>query len=154
MRLGGAALMLALCAGPVAAACRPDTVELRGDWGAARFRVEVADTPETRARGLMYVEEMAPGAGMLFVYPEPQPRVGFWMKNTLIPLDMIFMDATGTVQSVHVMARPHDETLIPGGEGIQYVLELNGGVARDMGIAPGTELRHPAIDPSEAAWAC
>ncbi|MGR3453186.1 DUF192 domain-containing protein [Pseudooceanicola sp.] len=154
MRLAVPAVLLALMAGQASAACRPDAVELRGDWGAARFRVEVVDTPETRAQGLMFVEEMAPGEGMLFVYPAPQPRVGFWMKNTLIPLDMIFMDATGTVRKVHTMAQPHDETLIPGGEDIQYVLELNGGVARDMGIGPGTELRHPEIDPDTAAWAC
>lgn len=155
MRIGlVAALLLSLAGLPVQAACRADAVELKGDWGSARFRVDLAETPESRARGLMFVEEMAPGAGMLFVYERPQPRVGFWMKNTLIPLDMVFMDETGTVQKVQVMAQPHDETLLDGGEGIQYVLEVNGGIARDLGIGPGTVLRHPAIDPDKAAWGC
>lgn len=154
MRRLAAALILTLLAAPAAAACRADAVELRGDWGQARFRVELVDTPEDRARGLMFRDEMPLGAGMLFVYDAPQPRIGFWMKNTLIPLDIIFMDETGTVQKVHAMATPHDETLIDGGTGIRYVLELNGGVAAGMGIGPGTELRHPAIEDDAAAWAC
>jgi len=147
------ALTMAL-AGAASAGCRDDAVELRGDWGTARFRVELAETPEDRARGLMFVEEMAPGAGMLFVYDRPQPRIGFWMKNTLIPLDIVFLDPTGTVRTIQADAVPHDETVLDGGEGIQYVLEINGGTAAAMGIGPGTQLRHPAIDQQTAAWAC
>ena len=134
------------------ASCAPDRVDLRGDWGAARFSVEVADDPQERAQGLMNVPSMATGAGMLFVYDEPE-RAVFWMKNTLIPLDMIFVGADGIVTHVHENAVPHDLTGIDGGEGVQYVLEINGGLASRMGIAVGTELRHPAIGP-EATWAC
>lgn len=141
-------------AGPGLAACADDTVELRGDFGAARFTVEVADDAQERSLGLMNRETMPTGAGMLFVYPAPQ-RAGFWMKNTLIPLDMIFADETGTVTKVHENAIPLDETLIDGGAGVKFVLEINGGLAGRMGIAEGTEMRHPSInDTGVAAWPC
>lgn len=143
-----------LCAGPVAAQdCRMDRVDLRGDFGTASFVVDVADSQRERNRGLMGRDKLSFGAGMLFVYDRPQ-RVAFWMENTLIPLDMIFMDARGVVQKVHANAIPGDRTAIPGGDAIQYVLEINGGLAARMGIVPGTELRHPAIDPARAAWSC
>ncbi|WP_224815045.1 DUF192 domain-containing protein [Hasllibacter sp. MH4015] len=150
------ASIAALTAFPLAAqaACREDRVEVRGDWGAARFRVSVADDRRERAQGLMHVEELPQQAGMLFVYDRPQ-RVSFWMENTLIPLDMIFVDATGVVRHVHAEAVPLDRTPIPGGSNdIQYVLEINGGVAERFGIAEGTELRHPAINQDLAVWPC
>ncbi|WP_146591976.1 DUF192 domain-containing protein [Puniceibacterium confluentis] len=133
--------------------CREDTVWLRGDWGSARFGVMVADDGAERSKGLMHVSKMAAGTGMLFVYPRPQAAT-FWMKNTLIPLDMIFADAQGVVQNVHSNAVPGDLTPIPGGTDIQYVLEINGGLADSLGIAAGTELQHPAIPQETAAWAC
>lgn len=133
--------------------CRDDQVDLRGDWGTARFTVELADDAEERAQGLMNRESMAQSAGMLFVYPE-EKRVGFWMKNTLIPLDMIFVDTTGRVIKVHHMAVPHDETPIMGGDNVRAVLEINGGLAQRLGIVAGSELRHPALDGDRAAWPC
>jgi len=136
-----------------AAECRPDRVDLRGDWGQVRFTVELADTPEERNRGLMHREFMPRGSGMLFVYEKAQ-RVGFWMKNTLISLDMIFLDESGTVRHVHHEAEPLDTTPIFGGTDILSVLEINGGLARQYGIKPGSELRHPAFDPDMAAWPC
>ncbi|GGE23479.1 hypothetical protein GCM10011360_10070 [Primorskyibacter flagellatus] len=136
-----------------AAACDPAQVELRGDWGQARFRVEIADDAAERAQGLMYRDSMPKGAGMLFIYERPQVAVAFWMKNTLIPLDIIYLDETGTVRHIAHEAKPKDETPLPGGSGIQYVLEINGGLARSLGIAEGTELRHPGIGP-DAAWPC
>lgn len=136
-----------------AEACRQDEVILRGDWGQARFSVELAATPAVRNRGLMHRETLAPGTGMLFIYEAPG-SVSFWMKNTLIPLDIIFMDATGTVGRVHAMAKPHDTTPLFGGHDIQYVLEVNGGMAEHLGIDAGTQLRHPSIDPERAAWPC
>lgn len=140
-------------ASPAAAACSPDRVDLRGPAGSARFSVEIADSPEEQALGLMHRTHLASGAGMLFVYDRPQ-RAVFWMKNTLIPLDMIFADAAGRVQRVHAGARPQDETPIDGGEGILVVLEINGGLAARLGIGPGAELRHPALDPATAHWPC
>lgn len=146
------AAVLATAAG-ASAACAPATVELRGEFGSARFTVEVADEPDERSVGLMNRESMPASAGMLFVYEAPQ-RATFWMKNTLIPLDMIFADETGTVTGVHENAVPLDETVIDGGPGVQYVLEINGGLAGAMGIGAGDEMRHPAIPSDVAAWPC
>lgn len=148
-----AALAVALgLAGPVSAGCAPDAVEIRGPFGQARFAVELADDGAERAQGLMFRESLPRSAGMLFVYPEPQ-RASFWMKNTLIPLDMIFADRTGRVTRVHANAVPGDLTPIDGGEGVLAVLEINGGLAGRLGIAPGAELRHPAFG-AAAAWPC
>jgi uncharacterized membrane protein (UPF0127 family) len=135
------------------AACNPARIELRGPWGQAAFGVEIADTDAARARGLMHRDSLPRSAGMLFVYPRPV-RAQFWMKDTLIPLDMIFADEAGRVQGVHHRARPLDTTVIDGGPGIRFVLEINGGLAERMGIAAGSELRHPAIDGPDAAWPC
>lgn len=145
--------MLLASAVSAAAACAPDVVELKGPRGVARFSVELADTDASRSRGLMFREKMAASAGMLFVYDRPG-RAVFWMKNTLIPLDMVFADASGTVQRVHANAIPHDETPIDGGDGVLAVLEINGGLARRLGIGPGTVMRHPAFAPGTAAWPC
>ena len=133
--------------------CRDDQVHLRGDWGQARFTVELADDPEERARGLMHRESMPQSAGMLFVYPKPRV-VGFWMKDTLIPLDILFLDRTGTVTKIHHEAKPHDETVLFGGDSVSAALEINGGMARRMGIIEGSQMRHPAFAPDLAAWPC
>ncbi|MBD3677041.1 MAG: DUF192 domain-containing protein [Rhodobacteraceae bacterium] len=136
-----------------AAACSEGVVDLRGDWGQARFQVEISDDPEERNRGLMFRESMPRSAGMLFIYEEPQ-RVAFWMRNTLISLDMIFLDPSGTVTRIHENAVPLDETPIPGGNNIQSVLEVNAGIVSLYGIDEGSELRHPGLDQSVAAWGC
>lgn len=133
--------------------CREDTLMLRGDWGQARFRVEVADSADERALGLMNRESMPSSAGMLFVFPETQP-VGFWMKNTLIPLDMLFVDEGGTVARIHHKAIPLDPTPIASGGPVRYVLEINGGLAAAMGITEGSQIRHPAILQDGAVWSC
>jgi uncharacterized membrane protein (UPF0127 family) len=151
--IGAILIVLAGTAAAAGGACRDDMVHLRGPGGEAAFRVEVADSVAERAQGLMHRERLATSAGMLFVYPEPQ-SVGFWMKNTLIPLDMIFMDATGTVQRIGHEAQPHDTRPVKGGDGIQTVLEINGGLSRKIGIEPGWQLRHPAVDQDAAAWPC
>ena len=146
-------LVAFLMASEAIAACRADTVEVRGDFGTARFSVDVADDDAERAQGLMNVPSMPASRGMLFLYDQPQ-RATFWMRNTLIPLDMIFMGPDGTVTHVHENAVPLDETIIDGGGGVQAVLEINGGLAGAIGIAPGAELRHPGLDQAEAAWPC
>lgn len=135
------------------AACAPGRLDLRWDGGRESFAVELADEPEERARGLMFRTEMGRAAGMLFVYDRPR-QVSFWMKNTLIPLDMVFADATGTVTRVHEGAVPGDLTPIDGGAGVQFVLEINAGLAGKLGIGPGAVLRHPAIPAATAAWPC
>jgi uncharacterized membrane protein (UPF0127 family) len=145
-------LVCAAWGATAAAACAPGEVALRGPWGSARFTVEIADDPQERSRGLMFREQMPRGAGMLFVYEYPQ-QVAFWMRNTLIPLDMIFIDSRGVVRRIHDRAIPHDETAIPGGGPMLAVLEINGGLARAMGMTEGTEVQHPAFGAS-AAWPC
>ena len=139
-------------AGAAFADCASDRVDLRGDWGQARFTVEVADDAGERAEGLMHRDKLARSAGMLFVYDRPQ-RVAFWMQNTRIPLDMIFLDEAGRVKRIHANAVPFDQTSIPGGDDIKYVLEINGGLSARLGIAEGSELRHPQIGPNPA-WPC
>lgn len=135
------------------AACAPDRLDMRWQDGRESFAVELADDPAERARGLMFREILPPSQGMLFVYDNPG-RPSFWMKNTLIPLDMIFADATGTVTRVHENAVPGDLTPIDGGPGVMFVLEINGGLARRLGIAPGAVLRHPSVPAAMAAWPC
>lgn len=142
-----------ICGGAAHAGCAPDVLEVRGPAGTQRFSIEVADDEAERNQGLMFREKMPLSAGMLFVYEQPK-HAYFWMKNTLIPLDMIFADATGRVMQVHPDAVPLDETAIDGGEGVALVLEINAGLAKRMGIAAGAELRHPAIAQSGAVWPC
>ena len=150
-----AGLILVFLATPGLAqqACDDNQLMLRGDWGQAVFSVEIADTPQDRARGLMFRESMPRGAGMLFVYDKPQ-SVSFWMKNTLIGLDMLFADKTGRIMRVHSNAIPGDLTPIPGGDNIFAVLEINGGLAQSYGITEGSEIRHPAFADGPPAWPC
>lgn len=140
--------------------CDPDqAVFLTPEGQTLRFAVELADTPESRARGLMWRELLAPGQGMLFIYESPRPAA-FWMKNTLIPLDMIFIDALGMVRHVHPMARPHDLTPVPGAVADDpaperlMVLEIAGGEAARLGLAPGAALAHPGLPQDSAALPC
>ncbi|MEI4470196.1 DUF192 domain-containing protein [Frigidibacter sp. MR17.24] len=153
--LAPAAIALLALVRPAAAAetCAPGTVSLRWDGGSARFSVEIADTADERARGLMFRETMPRSAGMLFVYPTPQPAA-FWMRNTLIPLDILFFDQTGTLTVAHPEAVPGDETPLPGGDAVSLVLEINGGLAERIGIPLGAQLQNPAVDAALAAWPC
>lgn len=101
----------------------------------------------------MFRESMPRFAGMLFFYDRPQ-RVSFWMKNTLIALDMLFVDESGTVQRLHHNAIPGDLTSINGGSGILAVLEINGGLSARLGITVGSELQHPGFEQEKAAYPC
>lgn len=105
----------------------------RGQW---RFVVEMADTDATREAGLMCRPHLAPEAGMLFDFKTPQD-VSFWMKNTIIPLDMLFIARDGRVVSIARNAIPENETPIPSGGRVTGVLELRGGRAAEIGAAPG-----------------
>ncbi|WP_164659289.1 DUF192 domain-containing protein [Tropicibacter sp. Alg240-R139] len=137
----------------VAAACQADAVTLKNDQFEIQFSIELAQTPKERSSGLMFRDHLAARAGMLFVFERPQ-RVAFWMKNTLIPLDMIFVDRTGVVSHVHHGAVPGDETPIPGGDQVYSVLEINAGLAKRYGISKGTVLRHKVFSDGPAEWPC
>jgi uncharacterized protein len=106
--------------------------------------VELAETPAEREKGLMFRQNMAADHGMLFDFDESRP-VTMWMKNTLIPLDMLFMDGKGVVTQVKRMAKPESLDLIPSNGPVRYVLELNGGSAERYGVRSGDRLRHPLI---------
>lgn len=142
--LASVAFVVAACVAQGATACTFDAVTVNGAFGTARFAVDVADDPAERSQGLMFVENMPTMSGMLFVYPAPQ-RASFWMRNTLIPLDMLFADPDGVVTRIHENAVPLDETPIDGGDGVRFVLEINGGMADRLGIEPGDTLVHPSI---------
>ncbi|MFD2238443.1 DUF192 domain-containing protein [Aureimonas populi] len=120
------------------------TATLLTESGRHRISVEIADTPDTRATGLMHREEMAQDHGMLFDFGETRP-VSMWMKNTLIPLDMLFLRPDGTVATIARNARPLSLTPIPSGEPVRYVLELNGGAAARYGVSVDDRLDHPII---------
>ncbi len=138
-----AALLLVLTL-PLAACSDEGRLTIESRNGQHNFAVEIVDTPETRARGLMYREELAPDAGMLFDFRESRP-VSFWMRNTLIPLDMIFITEEGLIANVHAQARPHDPTSIPSDGPVMFVLEIPGGRAAELGIAAGDRVMHPRI---------
>jgi len=138
---------LSLLGSTAFASCAEDRVTVFGDWGQARFTVTVADDPAERSRGLMFVDNMATLEGMLFVYDAPH-RASFWMRNTLIPLDMIFVATDGEILKIHENAIPYDETPIDGGPNVQYVLEINGGLSKRLGLEAGDILQHPAIGPN------
>lgn len=148
------ACLLAISSGTSAyAQCRADTVFLRGAWGQARFGVEIADSVDERAQGLMNRPALATSAGMLFVF-ERTHSLSFWMKNTLIPLDLIFMDARGVVTHIHHNAVPLDTSPLPSVVPSKYVLEINGGLARSLGISVGSEVQHQTILQENAIWPC
>lgn len=106
------------------------------------FNVELAITPPQQERGLMNRTQMDENAGMLFMFPGEDERA-FWMKNTLIPLDMVFIKKDGTIHKVHDSAVPNDLTSIPSDGPVTAVLELNGGIAKKLGIKAGDKAHHP-----------
>jgi uncharacterized membrane protein (UPF0127 family) len=109
-----------------------------------KFDVWVADNDPRRTRGLMFVEHMADDAGMLFIYPEPQP-VGIWMKNTPLSLDILFVRADGRVHRIAENAKPQSTDTIPSNGNVLAVIELKGGTAARMKIRPGAQVIHPAF---------
>jgi uncharacterized membrane protein (UPF0127 family) len=107
------------------------------------FVLEMAESAEEQERGLMFRHSLAPNEGMLFPYSPPQP-VSFWMRNTLIPLDMIFVRPDGKIGRIST-ARPLDETLVPSGEPITMVIEIRGGRAAELGIREGDSVSPPPL---------
>lgn len=101
------------------------------------FKVEIADTPSKSMHGLMHRKSMPAENGMLFLFGDGEKDRGFWMRNTLIPLDMIFIRSDGTIRSIHENAKPKDETVIHSDGAVCCVLEVNGGVTKMLGIQAG-----------------
>ena len=144
VRRAGALLAVLMVATPLAACSDEGRLVLHSATGDHAFNVEVVDTPESRAKGLMFREELADDAGMLFDFKQ-ELEVSFWMSNTLIPLDMIFVGADGVVKTIHVNARPQDLTSIPSQVPVQFVLEIPGGRTEELGIKPGDTMEHDRV---------
>jgi len=108
----------------------------------ANFKIEIALTPQDQAKGLMHRTQLDEDAGMLFYFGE-ETEHSFWMKNTLIPLDMLFIKADGTIHHIHENAVPQDLTSIPSRGPVAAVLEINGGMAAKLGIKEGNIVKHP-----------
>jgi uncharacterized membrane protein (UPF0127 family) len=135
--LAGLFLVLVLLGQSVAAQALPrDIVVIRTNGGNHRFNVELAVTEEERAKGLMFRQELDPDAGMLFLYNQDQ-AVTFWMKDTPLPLDMIFIASDGKITQIVRHAEPYSENLIPSNTYIRGVLEVIAGTADRYNIAPG-----------------
>jgi hypothetical protein len=123
-----------------------EALSISTQTGEHGFSVEVAATPATRERGLMDRRFMPMDRGMLFEFERDGP-VAFWMKNTYIPLDMVFIARNGAVTRIVDRAEPLSETAIPSGGPCAAVLELNGGVAAQIGLRVGDKVRHPFFKP-------
>lgn len=137
------ALFFTLVLGAVTASARdPKVVEIATQNGVRVFSVEVAADNETRARGLMYRRELPEEHGMLFDFQREEP-VAMWMHNTYISLDMIFIQGDGRILRIAERTEPLSDRIIPSGGPVRAVLELAGGTAKKLGIAPGDRVGHP-----------
>src|SRR5215472_19383180 len=110
--------------------------------GPHRFKVELAETPAQMTQGLMFRTSLAPDAGMLFDFKQPTVAT-MWMRNTLIPLDMLFVDRDGTIIGIAARAVPGSDAIIAAPAPVRAVIELNGGTAARLGIGPGDRVLHP-----------
>lgn len=108
------------------------------------FDIWVADTPQRMSQGLMFVRSLAPQRGMLFVHDAPR-ELSMWMKNTYIPLDMVFIDARGRIQQIVAQTTPHSLDTIRSDAPVLAVLEIGGGEAERLGLKPGQHVNHPAF---------
>ncbi|MBB6307556.1 DUF192 domain-containing protein [Xanthobacter tagetidis] len=121
-------------------------LEIATAKGVLVFEVELADTDAQRAKGLMFRDTLGDRRGMLFDFKVDQP-VAMWMRNTKIPLDMLFIRADGTIARIAAMTTPFSEQTISSGEPVRAVLEIDGGAARRLGITAGDKVAHPVFAP-------
>jgi uncharacterized membrane protein (UPF0127 family) len=124
---------------------KDNEVVLQTELGDIPIKVEVVDTPELRRKGLMFRTKMPRDEGMLFDFKEIR-EVAFWMRNTFIPLDMIFIDESGVIKHIHENAIPQDPTSIPSQYPVRFVLEINGGLSAQYGLKPGDKVLHPRMN--------
>jgi len=117
---------------------------LKTESGEHRYKVEVAKTNEEKALGLMYRRSLPEDGGMLFIYDRPQPAT-MWMKNTLIPLDMIFIAVDGTVHRIESNTEPFSTALIRSEGDVLAVLEVNAGQASKIGLKRGDKVVYPGL---------
>jgi uncharacterized protein len=118
------------------------TLEIAGRSGVHAFSVELALTPEEQSRGLMYRRSLPEGQGMLFDFKRDQ-ETSFWMKNTYVPLDIIFIRSDGRIHRIAENTEPLSERLVSSNGPVRAVLEVVAGTTRKLGIAPGDRVAHP-----------
>lgn len=144
-----------LLSGLLVAACRPDapaakagqeTLTIASASGNHEFHIEIADTLESQARGLMFRKTLNADAGMLFIYPTNE-MITMWMKNTYIPLDMIFMNEHGRITHIAERTVPMSTAIIRSNGPARAVLEVNGGTANRLGIAEGDRVMSAVFPP-------
>jgi uncharacterized membrane protein (UPF0127 family) len=135
-------------------ACQPEAAPVLSPFtihtakGTQLLQVEIARTPGEREKGLMFRKELPSGQGMLFIFPD-EKQVAFWMRNTLIPLDMVYIQTDGTIGHIQKMAKPHDETPLPSIVPVIAVLEIYGGEADKRNIAVGDHADTTLLVPSQ-----
>jgi uncharacterized protein len=139
---------LALLAQANALATGAGTLVLKTATGDHNFNIEVATTKEEQALGLMFRRSLPEDAGMLFIYRPPQPAA-MWMKNTLIPLDMVFISPDGSVLRIETHTEPFSTKVIPSEGEISAVLELNAGQADKIGLKRGDKVVYPGLVPAQ-----
>jgi hypothetical protein len=122
-------------------AIAPERLDLVTASGVVSFEVEIADTPARQAMGLMYRTDLPERRGMLFLHSPPREAT-MWMRNTYIPLDMVFIRADGTVHRIAAMTEPHSEAIIASNGPVAAVLEIAGGSAERLGLKPGDKVVH------------
>ena len=146
MSLGWIAI-LSVVVPALAAPAERECLLIEVQSGVASFRVEIADTPETMSLGLMWRTSLGEDQGMLFVYDPPR-HTSFWMKNTLIPLDMLFIGVDGRVHRIEYNTQPLSLESIPSGIPVRAVLEIAAGVADKVGVQPGDRVHHAVFGDS------
>ena len=129
-----------------AVADRADSLTIQTHSDRFEFHIELADTPEERQRGLMYRRTLADDHGMLFDFTPSRPVI-MWMRNTYVPLDMVFIDSEGQIVKIVPNTVPLSETVIPSDGPVRAVLELHGGITQQLGIEPGDRVLHPLFSP-------
>jgi len=139
------AALLFLASTAIAQSAERERLLVQSAGGEHEFQVEIADDPAERARGLMFRREMADDEGMLFDFGADAPA-SFWMRNTYIPLDMLFIEADGTIESIAERTTPLSEKSVPSKGPVRFVLEINGGLSDRLGIAAGDIVTGPAIE--------
>lgn len=128
-------------------AMRLEKLKLITQRGEHVIDVEVTETPAEKAQGLMFRTRLPDTSGMLFFYDTPQ-EITMWMRNTYIPLDMVFIRADGTVHRIEAMTEPLSERIIGSGGDATACLELAGGAAERLGLKPGDRVEHRLFKPA------
>lgn len=118
---------------------------IQTNQGQVTYQVEIADTPYLKSKGLMNRKSMPQNNGMLFIFEKPQ-MISMWMKNTYIPLDMLFLDKSGKIIWIYENAKPLDETIISSQFPSSFVIELNAGQVREKNIQPGNQVIFKKLD--------